>query len=241
MKNGSNEKYMILGGNGVGDGEFELVADEMIRMTGKKSPYFLYVGFAQIEPHHGFEYYGVLFASKGCACALLTNEDVNDSALAAAKIAAADIIFIAGGQTHKLLETIRAGGVDRMLASAAARGAVMSGISAGAITLCESGVSKKNGRFLIESGIGCLDLFCCPHPFDENFRFRYFREKLADMPGVKGLACDGAAFEVFEGKYRALIFCPDGHFEKICEYKNTGYSETEISGEFRSLADLNGM
>ena len=232
------EKYLIIGGNGAYDGDFESVADEMISLTGKKEPTFLFIGFAQLEPHHGFEYYGTLFAKKGCGCSLLTMEDIRRFYPAKPKLEKADMIFIMGGNTGKLLSILRKYRIDGLLREAALRGAVLAGLSAGAICLCAGGASK-NEDYVYETGLGFVDLICCPHPVEDGPRFAFFKKELAKFPeGTKGIASDGAAFEIAGGKYRSFDFCPGGSTCRICEYENGVFIETPVSGEYRPLSEI---
>ena len=237
MKVNDPGRYIIIGGSGTGGDDFGIVADEAIALTGKEQPFFLFVGFAQLQPIHGFEYYGLLFAGKGCTCAILTDADVKDPQLAKAKIDRADIIYLMGGNTGKLLRTLREHGVDTMLRDAARRGTVMTGFSAGAITLCESGISK-NEDYLVETGIGCVDLVCCPHPIESRVRFGMFCDELKKRPGAKGMAFDGAGLEICGGKCRALIFAPDGFMTDVCEYKNGVLTRTALTEKWVPVEEI---
>ncbi|MBQ7499328.1 MAG: Type 1 glutamine amidotransferase-like domain-containing protein [Clostridia bacterium] len=238
MKYTESGKYILFGGNGAeGGDDFDIAAKEMIRLSGRKDPRFLFIGFAQLEPHHGFEYYGTLFASMGCECSVLTDEDIQKKEYAGSKIFGADIIFIMGGNTGKLLETLRRYGIDRMLIEAAKKGTVMTGFSAGGICLCGSGVSK-NEDYLIEKGIGCLDFFFCPHPYGESERYRYFAKKLEKAPEKIGIACDGAGVEIDSGYCRSLIYNPNGYMAKICRYDNGEYTEMDIPTDWIPVSEL---
>lgn len=229
-------KYLLFGGNGEGSDDFGKAVDEMIALTGKVEPSFLYIGFAQLLPFHGFEYYGVLFAARGCPCALLTDDDVRDGAAAKKKIDNADVIFITGGNTAKLMNTLRENGIDTMLREAAAGGKVMAGFSAGAICLCEKGASK-NDDYVTERGIGCLDFTFCPHSLTSPARYSFFENELEKDDSV-GLAFDGAGFEVMGDKCRALITCPEGCMTRVLTRTENGRRHTELSDEWIPLSDL---
>ena len=234
----SKGRFILFGGAGDGHDDFAVAADEMIALSGRRAPAFLFVGFAQLEPHHGFEYYGELFAAKGCRVDYLTDDDLRDGG-AKRKIDEADIIFIMGGNTRKLVETLNAHGVSEMLRDAAARGAVMTGFSAGEICLCRAGMSKDEDYYM-QDGIGCLDLYCCPHPLTSPKRYEKFRRELGGMPGAVGVAFDGAGLEIADGKYRALVFCPDGYMANICRPKDCGIEDAPVGGEWRPVGELFG-
>ena len=225
-------KYLLVGGDGAGDGDFGVIADEAIALTGKAEPVFLYVGFAQLEPHHGFEYYGALFAEKGARCSVLTQNDVDDGSCAE-KALAADVIFIMGGNTGKLMRALRGAGLDETLREAARRGTVLCGFSAGAICLCGAGISK-NEDYLVEEGIGCLDFLFCPHPMRKSGRFDLFKSELKNRGG-RGLASDGAAIEIVGGRYRAAVFCPSGCTAQVCEYAGGEFTGRDVPREWTDL------
>ena len=232
----TNGKFIVIGGAGDGRDDFDIVADEMIALTGKSEPSFLFIGFAQVEPFHGFEYYGALFAKKGCVCSLLTNCDIEIGGSAKAKIDSADMIFIMGGNTGKLLNTLRAHGIDEMLRGAAERGAVIAGFSAGAITICERGMSK-NDDYTVEQGLGLLNFYCCPHPMTSKKRYALFLDDLRNHDEV-GIAFDGAGLEVCEGKFRALIFCPDGYKASFLSYLDGRCIEHDVGSEWRPIDEI---
>ena len=228
-------KYMLFGGTVGDDDDFESAVIEMIALSGTAAPAFLFIGFAQLEPHHGYEYYGELFKKRGCPCDLLTNEDIAGGK-ASGKIAAADVIFIMGGNTEKLVDTLEKNGLSKDLREAAGRGAVMSGFSAGAICLCRAGMSK-NEDYYMQDGIGCLDLLFCPHPKTSERRYRAFLCEMEKRPGDTGAAFDGAGLEIADGMYRAFVFGKD-HMASLCRSDGAGCAEKPVSSDWRPASEL---
>lgn len=234
------EKYILFGGAGDGNDDFSIAADEMIRLADKESPEYLFIGFAQLEPHHGFEYYGTLFAQKGCKTSLMTYDDISKAEAAKKKIDSADIIFIMGGDTRKLIDTLNRYGVSYMLRAAAKKGTVMSGFSAGEICLCRAGMSK-DGEYYLQDGIGCLDFLCCPHPLTSKKRYERFLCEMSAFPGAVGVAFDGAGLEIANGRYRSLVFCPDGYMSKIVRTEKGETVFEEVGEDWRPIRLLTGV
>lgn len=100
--------------------------------------------------------------------ALLTKKDV-PLAKNAAKIASADLIYLGGGDTLHLIDVLQATGADRMLIEAYNRGAVLCGLSAGAICwfsrmYSDADITAGNGNeYSLYNGMGLIDGLVCPH------------------------------------------------------------------------------
>ena len=95
----------------------------------------------------------------------------------AAQIAAADLIYVSGGNTFRAMKRWRSLGVDKMLRQAYDSGVVMSGVSAGSICWFKYGCSNSfytNKPFRVR-GMGWFDAILCPHYDSEPFRQEPFR------------------------------------------------------------------
>ncbi len=231
--------YMLFGGAGNEEShdDFESAADEMIALTGKAAPNFLFIGYAQLEPHHGFEYYGDVFMRRGCASSYLDGTDAADPASAKEKIGRADLIFIIGGSTAKLMDTLDRGGISPILRDAAGRGCVMTGLSAGAIALCLAGASK-NEDYCTQTGAGCLPLYFCPHSLTSPRRLAFFKEEIKKTPAGVGIALDGAALEISGGRYRAFVHNRGGYLAKVFREKGGRLSENDLAPEWSQIEEL---
>lgn len=87
-----------------------------------------------------------------------------------AKLAAADGIYVGGGDTLYMLETWRQRGIISGLLAAYRRGAVLCGLSAGAICWFERMyigadiLSENAGRYVVaDGGLGIVKGLVCPH------------------------------------------------------------------------------
>ena len=75
----------------------------------------------------------------------------------------ASLVVLPGGSPSRLLDGLRAYGVDLAIAEALSRGAVVMGASAGAMVLCGKTVLPDRGGLLVE-GLGLVpDLVVLPH------------------------------------------------------------------------------
>lgn len=116
------------------------------------------------------------------------------------RIAAADVVVVAGGNTANMLAVWRLHGLDEALASAWSRGAVLGGVSAGGNCWFEACVTDSFSPELdgLEDGLGLLPGSFCPH-FDGEERRRPVYTRLVEGGFPAGIACDDGAAAVYEG------------------------------------------
>lgn len=235
-----NGKYLLMGGGGDGSNDSELVHDEMIALTGKENPNFLYVGYAMDDPMGDYSWARGLFGDGyGCSVDILTNDDAANPEAAREKVEKADIVYVGGGDTRKLVATLKRSGIDAMLRSAAKRGAVMAGTSAGAICFCESGESSVYGGFMRVDGIGCVNLLYCPHALTDNGRFDKIPAEVESTPYMKCAAFDGATLEIANGQYRAIVTAR-GNMTELCSWENGEFRTVTVTDEWRPVSELLG-
>ena len=230
--------YILGGGTSGGYSDDYLVYDEMIALTGKDKPTALYIGFA-VEDSHGEDFCRGVFAVRGCPWEVLYEQDLGDPDLVREKVDKADMVYVGGGSTVRLVALLKQYGVDSLLRDAAARGVVMAGASAGAICFCESGMSWTDIRHSRVDGISCLDFLCCPHASTEPERYAAAREQLKTTPYMKCVALDGASIEVSDGMYRAIYTSEHSQIAEICELRDGAFVTTPISTtDWRPVSDL---
>jgi dipeptidase E len=118
----------------------------------------------------------------------------------AERVAAADVVVVAGGNTANMLALWRLHGIDEALASAWSRGAALGGVSAGGNCWFEACVTDSFSADLdgLEDGLGLLAGSFCPHyDGEERRRPLYTRLVGGGFPG--GIACDDGAAAVYRG------------------------------------------
>lgn len=129
------------------------------------------------------------------------------------KIAAADLIYVGGGDTLYMLDVWREKGIIEPLFEAYRNGTVLAGLSAGAICWFEKMYTDsariEGGKFAVRDGLGLIKGIMTPH-YDER---KEFDEVSAGYPG-KRYAVENDAAAVFEDEEFAFALgrgvCVDG-------------------------------
>jgi peptidase E len=123
-----------------------------------------------------------------------------------AYVGAQDVFYVGGGNTVNLLSVWRAHGLDRLLARAWRRGAVLAGISAGMLCWFQSGLTDSFGGFQpFRGGLGLLRGAACPHYDGEPLRQAAFR-RMIRRDGTMGYAADdGAALHFVGSRLREVV------------------------------------
>ncbi len=243
-------KIVALGGGDSGHRgskyETEAVDREIIALTGKEHPHFLFVGLANIKRSQGyFEAMDKVYAGMyGCTADHLTLADIKSPEVAARKIASADIIYVGGGNTLRMMNLLRQNGTDSLLTAAYERGAVMCGVSAGGICWCAYGNSdsrkkKDNDAEPIRvRGLGLLPLLFCPHYSNQERRPPSLKKMMRTTYKTVGIGIDFAALEVVDGQYR-IIPIDSRAVAKKCYWKGGEYIEEDIGfTDFCPLEEL---
>lgn len=116
------------------------------------------------------------------------------------------VIYVGGGSTVNLLALWRAHGVDEALAQARQAGAVLAGISAGALCWFEGGVTDSYGPLRpLHDGLGFLPGSFCPHYDGEPGRPEAYRSAVAGGLSAGLAADDGAAAHFVDGVLHAAV------------------------------------
>lgn len=187
----------------------EMFDKEIIKLSGKSHPVLLFIGFAAMVEEVYFEVIDYNFRRLGCNCGHLTRDDCK-MGLAEMKIKAADIIYVGGGNTNRLMRALKKYHIDTLLSSGYCKNKVLCGVSAGAICWCSFGNAVKRDRMAQKTtyrahGIGLVNIMYCPHIIRDPFRKRGLEKMLYRTKGVNGIALDNAALEIINGKYRILF------------------------------------
>jgi peptidase E len=124
-----------------------------------------------------------------------------------------DVVFVPGGSTANMLAIWRVHGFDRLLRDAWEQGALLCGVSAGAICWFEAGVTDSFGPQLegMRDGLGFLAGSACPHYDGEELRRPVYRRLVDDEGFPPGVAIDDGAAVLYRGTERAeVLSCRDG-------------------------------
>ena len=110
------------------------------------------------------------------------------------KISKANIIYIGGGDTIKLINEIKEYKLDILLNESYDKGTILVGISAGAILLSKEGFSdslilrnESNKHCFIE-GISLNDLIICPHYNSSIEKTNELKEQASEYCNLKQIS-----------------------------------------------------
>lgn len=167
-------KLMLIGGGEVGRGhtsyETKEIDEEIVKMSSNPNPTFLFIGLASSFSDSYYDTMKKIYSKLGCTCKYLKKKNIlNNPDIVKEKILSADIIYICGGDTIKLISDIKNYKIDILLKEAADNNTILVGNSAGAILLSKGGYSdasilrgeSKNYEYL--EGLNLININFCPH------------------------------------------------------------------------------
>lgn len=219
---------------------------EVVRLAEKRSPRLVFLPTATRDDC-GYvakfnEHYG---RRLGCRVEPLALFDrTRTTAEIERTIVAADIVYVGGGNTLRMMKLWRRRGVDRLLMSAAMNGTVLAGISAGAICWCTAGVSDSRSfaagddswEYIAVRGLGLIDVLLCPH-HDADLRRQDRFRRLVRTKHLVGVGLDDCtAFEIVGDRFR-ILSCRAGAIGHAVDRSGIE-RDLPAHQDFRLLADL---
>lgn len=171
------KKLVLIGGGDVGRGntnyETALIDKEIVKMTNKETPNFLFIGLASSFSDSYYDTMKKVYQSLGCQTVYLKKKNIiNNRDIVETKIDNADIIYFCGGDTIKLVEDLKNYGLVELLQKVYSKGTVLAGMSAGAIMLAKEGYSDslklrdEADKYTFVEGLNFIDITICPHYSD---------------------------------------------------------------------------
>lgn len=199
---------VAIGGGSIRRLETEPMDREIIELTGRTRPHALFVPTASSDSDVYRRHFERAYRDRlGCTTdVLLLLGSTPDPVVVADKIERADIVYVGGGNTLMMMRRWRRLGVDALLHAAWARGAVLCGVSAGAICWFEHGHSdsmayydKTDWRYIAVAGMGLIAGIACPHYNGRTYGVPRRRDFHAMMirRGGRGLGIDNHCAVVF--------------------------------------------
>ena len=182
-------KLVLIGGGEIGRGttEYETkeIDEEIVKMANKEEPNFLFIGLASSFADSYYDYVKKIYKDFGCKTVYLKKKNViNNPDIVKNKINEADIIYIGGGDTIKLMDTLKEYEIDKLLIEAAKRDCVIAGISAGAIALVKEGFSdslilrKESDKHTFIKGLGIKNISISPHYHKDETKDKELQESI---------------------------------------------------------------
>ncbi len=211
---------ITIGGGSASQGETLAIDKEIVRLTKKSKPSLLFIPTASDDNENYWKAIDKHFQKLGCETdVLFLIKEKPERKKIAEKIAKADIIYVGGGNTLKMMKLWRKLGVDKMLKTAWEKDKVLCGVSAGSICWYESGHSDSMSFYHPEKwdyinvrGLGFLKGIHCPHYNGKTLgiaRRSSFKKMMMKIGGT-GFAVDNSCALMFEGKQISSISAKKG-------------------------------
>nr|WP_307991432.1 peptidase E [uncultured Niameybacter sp.] len=203
-------KIVAIGGGELRMGETYLLDKYIVELASTDNPNLLFIPTASRDAEGYIEIMQEYFGKLGCNVESLclitkqyTDEEIRNSILNA------DIIYVGGGDTLRMIEKWKAYKVDLYLKEAYEKGIVLSGISAGSICWFEFGhsdsdffINKDEWKYIKVQGLGFIQAGHCPH-YNEEGREGF--DQMMVGQAMLGIALeDQTAFVEVDGKYSIL-------------------------------------
>lgn len=221
---------VAIGGGELGELETLAIDREIVKLSGKKHPVVLFIPTASNDSEKYWEIFQKVYGEKlGCKTdVLFLIKEKPSKKHIEEKILSADIVYVGGGNTLKMMQVWRRLEVDRMLRKAWGRGVVMAGLSAGAICWFRYGLSDSrrfsnpnDTSFMRVRGLDFIHATASPHHIREKkSRDQGIQEMMMRTSGV-GLALDDNSALIIEGgRYRVMVSEKGAKVRRV--YRKTG-------------------
>ncbi len=184
------KKCVLIGGGDTGRGETTYttkeIDEEIVKMTEKENPNFLFIGLASSHADSYYDTMKKIYKDLGCTTVYLKKSNlVNNPDIVKQKINDADIIYICGGDTVKLLDHVKEYKIEDLLLEAYNKGTVLAGMSAGAILLSTKGFSdslivrNESDKHEFIKGLNFVNINFCPHYHSNPIKTKELEEYLS--------------------------------------------------------------
>ncbi|MDB5183040.1 MAG: peptidase [Candidatus Saccharibacteria bacterium] len=244
-------KIIAIGGGEIGRPGFPVetmnIDEQIIKLSGKKNPRLLFIPTASHDAESYVDAVREHFGGRlGCTVKTLmlySNPLIMEIKNA---IDAADVIYVGGGNTLKMMTKWRKMGVDKLLLGAAERGAVLSGLSAGAICWFKGGLSDsrsftasgKNWDYITVKGLKLYNIILCPHFSSEPKRIEGLKHSLKGTKNIAVALDNSVALEIDGEQYRIIGANSERSAYKTFWKNGKYYIEKLTSMDYQPLSSL---
>ena len=223
--------------------ETKEIDEEIVRLTEKEKPNFLFLAHSQIPFGEEAEqnYYFVMkkiYENFGCEVKWIKISELKDNIESVKeKVEWADIIYEGGGASELMIKLWKETGFDIILKQAYESGKVMCGISAGAICWFNSGFTDDPKLVNVEVNriyaLDLIDAYFVPHCQREG-KLDRVKNSLKHIDKVGILLSNCVAIEIIDDKYRIIKTKPiEEEFEPFA-YKTYWDNEQMIEEEINN-------
>jgi dipeptidase E len=245
------KKIVAIGGGEIGRPghpvETTEIDKEIIRLTGKKKPLVLFVPTASSDSEGYYEVFKKHFGKRlSCKTDVLwLIKEKTSGKKIEKKILSADIVYVGGGNTQKMLRIWKQTGTDKILKKAYKKGVVLSGLSAGSLCWFKGGISDSlrftnpSAKLIKITGLGFINALHSPHYDTEKYRRPALKKIMKNNSGV-AIAIDNCCAVEFVGDtYRVISSKPKANAYKVY-WKGGKYYEEIIPKDknFKPLLEL---
>jgi len=220
-------KIIAIGGGGVTNGADPGMENAMLALCRRPAPRIGLVGTASNHDPLKEARFRARFAGLAAECRILPRD--MDASLPRRWVQGLDLIYVGGGDTARLLQDWRATCLQEALLAAAEEGAVIAGVSAGAMCWFEAMLTNATGDLAPMLGLGVLPGSCTPHADQDGMRLDTFRSFIAagQLPG--GLALDdGVAVLCQADAPPKLLWARHGAAARLIRRGPKGLIETDL-------------
>ncbi len=232
---------IAIGGGEIGRPGYPIETTEIdkqiISAAEKTKPVVLFLPTASRDSQGYYEvfkdHYGKRLGCRTEVLNLYAKPSVKEIELAVNK---ADVIYVGGGNTLKMMMLWRRRGFDKLLMRAHRQGKVLCGLSAGAICWFEGGLSDsrsytsggKNWDYINVHGLGLKNVLLCPHYDAEPKRQPALKHSLKNTTKVVIAVDNCAALEVKDNEFR-IVSSKNGAKAHKAYWKNGKYHVEDIN------------
>lgn len=240
-------KIVAIGGGDLRKGETLLIDKRIIELSERKKPNMLFIPTAGSDSESYYKCFKKYFETNfNCVVDVLflirekpLKKEIQN------KILSADIIYVGGGNTLKMMMIWRRLGVDEFLNQAYKKGTVLCGNSAGAncwFKYCSSDARKFTSGSDELIKVRCLDFvnaLFCPHYSEEKNRVKSLKDLMKRTSGI-GIGVDeSCALEIIDGTYKVISNNETVNIYKVYWKYGKYYKEVvEKSEKHKSLKKL---
>ncbi len=238
---GSGENGRLLPNKERAPYETKEIDEEIVRVTGKENPNFLFIGHGvpvNIQKLY-FKTMKENFSKLNCNCSMLKSNELRDEEKVDKLIDWADIIYVGGGDTLTMINLWKSTGFDKRLKEAWENNKLLCGISAGGACWFKECISDSLKTLYGDdqplTPIRCLGFYnfvFAPHGDDKD-RYESLKKNLSDKIGL--LVTKGSAIEIIDDNYK-IINCNSESYSLRTYWDNNKYIEEKLTGG--KLSDL---
>ncbi len=225
-----------------------LIDQSIVQQVNRKSPKVLFIPTASEDNVDYCEAFRNQYEKRlGCPVEeLLLYRDRPSNRKIQMLISQSDIIYVGGGNTLRMMNLWRKLGVDKALDKARKRGAVLCGLSAGAICWFRQGNSdsrkfkdESNKTLIKVTGLNYADVLMCPHYDVEKHRQPALKAMMKTTQGIAVALENCAALHIKDDQWR-ILSSKKNKKAYLIYWQHGEYVKQALkpSDNFKSLAEL---